>query len=338
MDDDREDAMDEMAIHYFARERSGSMSDEELLAMEAWLLEQPLHRQKYEELKLLWTELGELRSEPAVLELRETAMANARRHSRNRSLAFAFAAAISMAVMFGASWAAMRQFWPAEQVAVAPPHKYATSLGEIASFPLPDGSKAILDTNTEIMARIGAIGDRRVELLRGRAQFDVAHAEKRRFVVSAGTITIAALGTRFDVKKLPDRLEIDLVEGRLRIESRADFGEAGQASAAGSVEMGAGDKLVVTDWRWELVRGGAESLDWVNGQIFFDNAPIAEIVTELNRYTADKLDLKDPEVGQRRTSAVVRVSDPAAFLRAIEQLGLARITRTDKGFEIDTPK
>src|SRR5690606_29317814 len=74
---------------------------------------------------------------------------------------------------------------------------------------LPDGTRLELEPRTELaVASTGvAVPDARepfpprveLELRRGRASFDVAHAPRRQFRVRAGGVSVLVLGTRFSV-------------------------------------------------------------------------------------------------------------------------------------------
>ncbi|NWO96327.1 FecR domain-containing protein, partial [Escherichia coli] len=55
---------------------------------------------------------------------------------------------------------------------------------------------------------------RRVALLNGEAQFDVVKDPARPFIVTAGDVTVRAVGTRFSVWRLgEDRTRVVVAEG-----------------------------------------------------------------------------------------------------------------------------
>jgi transmembrane sensor len=198
------------------------------------------------------------------------------------------------------------------------PTVYATRVGQTMSVGLPDGSLAVLDTNSELRAWSPG-KERRLELVRGRALFKVAKDPSRPFVVRAGDHSVTALGTRFDVDLRPASFKVVLVEGRVRV--RSDRPAAGPAT---SVDMNAGYQLVAGEGGWNLSRTDTRSAEgWTSGRLVFDDAPLSAIAAELNRYTVQPI-VVAPEVAGRRMSAVLPSSDPDAFIASAEALGLAR--------------
>ena len=89
---------------------------------------------------------------------------------------------------------------------------------------LSDGSKVWLNAGSSLHFD-NAFGEsnRKLSLL-GEAYFEVAHDTAHPFLVNTSGITIAALGTAFNVKSYPeeDMIETTLVEGMVRIETNAE--------------------------------------------------------------------------------------------------------------------
>ena len=88
---------------------------------------------------------------------------------------------------------------------------YTTAVGEQRVIQLADGSNVSLDTDSRIRVRFAG-AERRLELERGQALFDVAD-DGRPFVVVAGDTSITAVGTVFDVRRHSDGVKVTLVSG-----------------------------------------------------------------------------------------------------------------------------
>jgi ferric-dicitrate binding protein FerR (iron transport regulator) len=88
---------------------------------------------------------------------------------------------------------------------------------------LSDGSKVWLNAGSILYFDDSFNGQHRTLSLQGEAYFEVAHDKKHPFLVKTSDITIAALGTAFNVKAYPeeDKVETTLVEGSVRIETNA---------------------------------------------------------------------------------------------------------------------
>lgn len=86
---------------------------------------------------------------------------------------------------------------------------------------LSDGSKVWLNAGSTLHFDKSFGEQNRTLALQGEAYFEVAHDTARPFLVKTSGITIAALGTAFNVKAYPedDLIETTLVEGSVRIET-----------------------------------------------------------------------------------------------------------------------
>ena len=91
---------------------------------------------------------------------------------------------------------------------------FETALGEQRKILLDDGTRLTLDTGTRLVV---AMGDQRrtVDLLSGRAHFDVAKDSLRPFVVTAGDRQVVAVGTAFDGARHGDEMSVTMVEGKV---------------------------------------------------------------------------------------------------------------------------
>ena len=81
-----------------------------------------------------------------------------------------------------------------------------------------DGSRAQL---LDDAARVGVSKVSRtaieVELLRGRARFDVSKRPERRFRVDCGAVHVEVLGTSFELAREGERTQVRVVEGRVAV-------------------------------------------------------------------------------------------------------------------------
>lgn len=332
--DEAPDPIEAAALRYFAKERSGDPSVQ--ADLEYWLEADPRHRGAYENLRGLWSGLDPYRSEPALLAIREEALDALHRRRKVRGALLGLAASIALVISAATTWVVVRpDLDPAASEAVTE-RRLATRVGKMQTVVLADGSTAILDTASAISVRIGATGVRKVEVMRGRALFEVAKHPGRPFLVHVGRVAVTAVGTKFDVHRTPNGVVVNLVEGRLRVGESSESGQTAVPEAAG-VEMAAGDQLQVRDDSWLLARGAVgRSTEWIGGQLVFEQAPVSEIVAELNRYTDRKLVLGDDEVGNQRVSAVIKADSPLTFLSALETMGVAKVREIPSGYVVES--
>ena len=92
-----------------------------------------------------------------------------------------------------------------------------TSPGETRVVRLADGSRVRLHGDTVVEVRLG-ISERRLDLKRGKARFEVFH-EPRPFVVQAGGGRVTARGTLFDVALSSDKqVTVHLINGLVDVD------------------------------------------------------------------------------------------------------------------------
>jgi transmembrane sensor len=98
---------------------------------------------------------------------------------------------------------------------------YRTGIGEQRSITLSDGS--LVELNARSAVRIAfRDGQRDVELLEGQALFRVAKDSHRPFIVQAGTTSVRAVGTQFDVYRKSKGTTVTVIEGRVAVLAEVD--------------------------------------------------------------------------------------------------------------------
>ncbi|MBX5459765.1 MAG: FecR domain-containing protein [Steroidobacteraceae bacterium] len=321
-----EEARPDSAESWFARMRAGPLPPAAQEALQRWLEQDERNAEELDCLFRIWNDMEAVRSEPAVLAMRSEVRARARMRSKARWQRALVAAAAVCAVGLAALAVVQGARQKAPSVVKEHAVQYETRVGQKSTVTLPDGTLVVLDTDTVIQVW-SAPQARRVRLVRGRAFFDVAHDPSRPFSVSAGSNTVTALGTEFDVELTDAAMAVTLLSGRLRV-----LGVTGPGDAGGkSVEMNAGQRLIAPERGPWTVREASLEVDtgWLKGRLVFDEETLGNIAAALNRYSARKIVIPDPQVAGRRLSAVLMAGDIETFIQAAETLGLARAGATD---------
>ncbi|PVM92765.1 FecR family protein [Caulobacter endophyticus] len=295
------------AADWFARLSRTPIETEELTRFQRWSRD-PDNLAAYNDIEDISRAVRGLRDDPVMRAAAHHALAQpperARRNFRGAWWAWgaglAFAAVVSGAVLVlrpGVS------------------DTYSTRVGEISSLRLDDGSQVRLNTDSTLRVRF-TNGQRRVELLRGEAYFEVAHDTARPFVVAAGSAQVRAIGTAFDVRRAGDKVRIVLAEGRVRVTDRTTSRKDGWAlnpgqglvlsKAAGAPEPTTVDVAAATSWR--------------TGTLTFHNVTLAAVVDELNRYSNTKIVLEASAPRELVVSGAFQAGDTAEFTSAASLL------------------
>lgn len=186
----------------------------------------------------------------------------------------------------------------------------ATAIGERKTIALADGSTVDLNTNSRLKIFYGP-AERRIELVRGEALFNVMHDAHRPFVVASGKIVIRDIGTVFDVRRDLNSTAVTVAEGRIAVATRAQ-----------TAELAAGETLLVDETQNAPLRAtqDAGGLTWRQGFLTYQDAPLSAVVADLNRYFPDPILLADEATRRQRFSGVVRLDDKLAVVKSLTQL------------------
>nr|WP_010133651.1 FecR family protein [Microbulbifer agarilyticus] len=315
-----EDQLDQ-ACAWIARLRSDSISDADRRAFASWMSNDSANRQAFDAMADLWGDLGALSHMPLdelYPESVPTSQAASAQTPSSRKPATAggwnlpqwllgggaVAACLTVALWVGNQW--LQQAPAAQQV-------YATAVGETRTVSLADGSQVQLNTNSELVVTFSR-DERRTQLLRGEAYFDVARQTARPFTVAAGEANIRVLGTQFNVERNPDNTRVSVTGGVVAVsEARTASGLQPE-----SVKLTRNQKVSVSGSGLSDVSGTSadEALDWTRGQLVFDRTPLSEALEELNRYLAVPA-AAAANVGDRTLSGTFELTDPESTLSAI---------------------
>jgi len=295
---------------WFVRLLEPDCSAGERAAFERWLAASPDNAASYRAVERLWN-LGEQAvQDPAVAAAAMRALQETAPPRRLAVRRFAPAFALAAAVVVAAVGLAPR-WWPSSQPPAGTP--YASAAGEQRTIALSDGSRIVLDTSSTLVERYSDV-ERRIDLSKGQAQFEVQGNPARPFVVHAQGGTVTAIGTAFQVRIDAAETTVTLIEGRLAVATNGDGDTRGTASltAGQQVAYGRGGIGAVRTADLQSARG------WTEGKLFVDAWRLDDLLTEMNRYTRPQLRVGDAKLRDIRISGVFRTGDQASLLLALK--------------------
>lgn len=320
--------IEELAAQWLARRDGGPWSADDDHALDAWLAADVAHRVAFLRLEAAWRQSerlqalgagwkqakppprGHWQAAPAT---RREAMSPAPAHAPAKALprfrlrpVLAVASLLLCAALVGWHWQA--------RVQVDSMH-LSTSIGNVATELLGDGSQATLASNSALAVHMSR-RERRVELHHGEAIFDVAKDAGRPFVVDAGTRQIVAVGTRFSVRRDADELRVVVTEGTVRLQASDGSSDAPSSLLpAGSVARidGSGELL-----RSMAVAEAERLLEWRDGLLVFKDTSLRDAAAEFNRYNVRQIVIVDAAVGALRIGGRFRWDNVDAFVRLLE--------------------
>lgn len=266
----------------------------------------------------LWAALGELRESRPVLEARDYLAAQESRQEPALAWRRFWADAWPRTALAGTLGTALAGALAAVTLLFV--HMYPgsqtleTGVGEVRRATLADGSVVTLNTDSRLRINVGREA-REITLVAGQARFDVAHDASRPFRVSAGDITVTALGTAFDVIALPRRTAVTLIEGKVVVEAED---EPGRRATVSSV-LAPGQQVAL--YRGGLTRPRPARLEatlaWQNQLVDLSDMKLADALEEVNRYSDTKVVVADPSLANEQVSGVFKAGDVEAVSAAL---------------------
>lgn len=287
------------AAHWYARLQTLPVSARTLEQFFEWR-KITGNREAFDAVDLFYRETGTLAGRPAIAAATAQALRRSASPSNRPSLRIGAMAAAVIGV--GVVGLAIFGTWPLSG------DRYTTAIGEQRTIRLADGSKVMLDTDTVLTVAFEEKA-RRISLARGQAYFTVAHDAARPFTVDAGDARVLATGTQFDVKRRGDRIDVTLVEGRVRVSS-------GEQPV---VQLQEGQGLTLDGIQRSAVRAveTTPALAWTQGRIVLDGMTLERAIAEVNRYVKTPVRLDAPDFAQARISGSVETGDVGSFTAAV---------------------
>ncbi|KAF1066472.1 MAG: Protein FecR [Pseudomonas citronellolis] len=302
------------ARRWLLRRREG-VADEQ--AFEAWLATAPAHRQAYAEAEALWQSSAApamrlAQEDSAALgaylaAMQAPAPTRSRRTPRRAAWSLASAAALLLMTLWGGGWMHPEHWWQDLSA------DYVTAEGEVREWTLPDGSQLTLDAGSAVAVQVDG-QQRRVELLRGAALFEVRHLAQP-FSVHVGEGSARVLGTAFEVRHQAQGARVVVSEGRVAVQASQQAGAPEVVLAAGEQASFAGAQLSPA-----APVDASAALAWRQGWLSVYRRPLAEVLDDLGRYYPGRIVLLNPQLGRQRVSGSFRTDDPQAALNALQAL------------------
>jgi transmembrane sensor len=336
-------AIADQAQAWFILNREREATLEQRSEFLSWLRTSPLHVREYLTVAQLG---GDLRAALRSFTVgTDELLAAAREESQDNVIALhapqsansppltrraAIAAAASLAIIGALAW------WSATQFDAG--HKeYRTSHGEQRTVRLDDGS--VLHLNSDSAVRIDySAAERGIAMERGQALFKVAKDAARPFRVRAAGAEVVAVGTEFDVRRHTDaarseEVVVTVVEGIVTVaHMESAERKAIDVTMAAPVRLTAGQQIRVTrsapapsgdktnrDLRVRAV-DVRPAIAWVQQQVMFEREPLADVVSEFNRYGALPIVIEDRDLATLRISGVFNAYDLESFVGYLEQV------------------
>jgi transmembrane sensor len=302
------------AARWQARLQAADCSPAERAAFEEWRLADAAHARAYALAERVTGGIDHLQLiDPRFQALLDDALKSpaknaSERQPRHWAFPATFAAGLACAMI------ALR-FLPGALEPDNAPVAYESQTGAARTVQLQDGSVIQLDVASKMLVSLTP-QYRKIELLSGRAMFDVAHDKSRPFSVSAAKSRTTALGTRFQVDLQREQVVVTLAEGAVSVDN-----DAGALTWQEQLVPGEQLKIDVgTAVRAKSTVDPQLVTSWTQGRHAFRGTPLQQALDEVNRYSRTKVRLGDPTLAQLPVAGNFVVGDSEAVVSAFAAL------------------
>lgn len=276
------------AMDWLRRLTSGEMTRAELDDFNRWRGKSPEHRRALAEANLLWDVLGKVAREAGP---RTAALPLLGRPVARRAL-------LAGASAMGAAFLLARpplHLWPTVTELMA---AHRTATGERRQLAIGTGIEVEMNTQTSLTAPVVLGQTYSLELISGQLAVSVQAEADRSVIVAAAGGQVQADRAKFDIRRDGASVCATCEDGELRVVYRST-----------TVTLGAGQQVTYND------RGLGSSVAadpkvvtaWQRGLLIFHNAPLAEVVEEVNRYRPGHIILLNDALARRKVVAGFRL-------------------------------
>ena len=192
----------------------------------------------------------------------------------------------------------------------------AVESGPSDELTLSDGTRIRLDAGSTLRYPESFRGDGRSVFLSGEGYFEVAPAADRTFRVHLDGAVVEVLGTRFNVRawETEQRITVAVAEGRVSFLSERDKND---------VDIGPGQMSTLTE---SGPPSGPSPVDidrhlgWMRREAFFNDAPLRDVLFQLERWYGVQFVLEDSSLAAERLSVHIRGESLEGVLELISVL------------------
>jgi ferric-dicitrate binding protein FerR (iron transport regulator) len=257
---------------FIARWVDNQLGETDRLTFERWLAGHPQEREKFDAIKTIWWDSGNLSIRPADVDV---AWENVRRKIQlsfslvnRRHAAWPWlGAAATILVIFSVIQYLNRPM----MVSVA------TARGETITVTLPDRSEVTLNAESSIAYDKNGFDDLRSVALTGEALFNVVHSSTS-FVVYSRGVETRVVGTSFNIRARDDLVEVACLTGKVAVRMTSTHAPEVELTPGFATRVVAKDSLA-SPYDVDVRR----RVGWIHGRLFFDQTPLDRVFEEVSR-------------------------------------------------------
>jgi transmembrane sensor len=280
---------------------TGELSKDEEIQLQQWMAENPENKEKYEQLREIWTSgvedyaLYQKANETSawntlVTKLQPEGTKSIHLHTAQQLIYRIAAIAAIFIILFGVG------YWYVSSKQ-SNSITYETASGEQKNVLLPDSTSIALSPATKIEVTKGFNSkNRTVYMASGNASFDVKHRDNLPFVVDLGNVKIKDIGTVFNISKDKNHITIKVISGTVAFSKE---------STQETKELGAGMSLTYnmqTD-HIEEVKDESPAVKTDDVVLNFNDTPLKDVAALIEKKYGKTINLVGDSIAFKRFTA-----------------------------------
>ena len=313
----------EAASDWLLRIQADSLDSEELAQWLQWYDADPANRAAFEKIQATFESIHALpRSERSAWASRLEPLEPAKRSWLPFSRTV-WAAAATLMIAFITAFV----FWRLGGNASFETSAFKTERATHRDISLPDGSRVRLGAESRLFVNFTS-QTRYLVLEGGEAFFDVAKDKERPFLVQAGEVTIRAVVTEFNVRRVMNKTIVAVTEGVVEVRQslRPDDRRPRQTpsrSASKAIRVAAGEQVSIDTAAAVIAVKPVDSeavIGWQAGRLEFVDEPLRMVIGTVNRYSHREIVITDESISELRFSGTVSREHIDEWLSALPEV------------------
>lgn len=288
------------AVDWLVRLTSGQATADDAEALAMWRAQSPAHEQAFRQV--------------AGMRAAARAIKSTQREMNRRAM---LAGGVAVAVGGLGLINPPLGLWPSISELTA---DHRTSTGERMAFKPAPGVQVELNSRTSVKLIDGSDG---IGLIDGEAYLAIERSAP--FLIEVQSTRLITQRTSVNIQLADDQVRIACLSGNITCVT---------SSSSGTVH---GGTLVTIDAGGQVHKETASvenEVSWRHGLLIFENRPLAEVISQINRYYSGRIILANSEVGSRPVNGVFHTRQIEQTVTQLQQLMGLKLKRLPGGIAL----
>lgn len=210
-------------------------------------------------------------------------------------------------------------------------HTYLATNKVKKNIKLPDSSMISLDKNSKIEVKYYK-NKREIQLKEGKALFSVTPNKSRPFLVKTSNTLVEVLGTKFEIQKQKDKVQISVVEGKVSVKhilTNSNLQTLAFLKKSDSIEIDGFGKIS----NLKKVNEKLIAL-WQKNKLLFKQTKLEEVIKEFSKYLDYKIVIENKSLKDLPISGNFSINDFDNLMKSLSIIHPIKTYKIDNTYYI----